>query len=55
MQPQIELFARDLGGELTQRRIGYLIFRIEPGSWRHLRGKISLEVARAVAGAGARS
>jgi hypothetical protein len=34
MQPQIELFARDLGGELAHRQIGNLVFRIIPGPFR---------------------
>jgi hypothetical protein len=37
MQPQIKLFAGDLGGKLAQRRVRNLILRVEPRPGRHAR------------------
>src|SRR5258705_2147715 len=44
VQTQIELFARDLGGKLPQRRVSDLVLRIVPWPGRHLGGKPALEV-----------
>ena len=49
MQPQEELLARDLGGGLAQRRIGELVFGIEPRARRHGLREIGLQVGHAVA------
>src|SRR5579862_3004850 len=44
MQPKIKLLAGDLGGGMAQRRIRYLILRIEPRAERHARGEPLLEL-----------
>src|ERR1700684_4267325 len=51
MQPQKKLFAGDLGGKLTHRRVGDLVLRIKPRSERHMRGEEAFEIGDAAAGA----
>ena len=50
MQPQKELLAGDLGGELAHRQVGNLVFRIVPGALRQRLGQIVEQVLAARAG-----
>ena len=49
VQPLEDFFARDLGGEHAQRRVGELIFRIEPGRGLHQRAELGQQIGDAVA------
>ena len=49
VQPEEQLLAGDLGGGLTERRVGELVFRVEPRARRHGACEIGPQIGHAVA------
>ena len=48
MEAQEQLFPRDLGGKAAHRRIGHLVFGVEPGALRRLVREPRLQIGDAV-------